>query len=671
MSNKKSLGFVLIILGFVLLALTGIRTVSSPDIFTHIALGQAEGVKADSLSYTMADQQWVNMHPLYNNLVYALWSLGGAGLVTLVHVAAVLAAFLLMLRFGKEWGGSLSQSLALLLCVWLLIPVFNPTPAAFFMLFTAVFVTLLYRLKNFAVLAVLLLILQVLWTNMHPSFLFGPFLILFFAIENWQETRALSRNSYVVTSLTGRLVGLSVVALLVTLFNPNLVNLHRHVLTNWLLLTGSEGLEWVSLFSSYFPQGFVSSLTIFALILGACGLITLQTKLPAMITTLALVGAFLTVRSIGALYVFTFLAFPFLVLSFSAIGGYLSRTLTTLLKTSEALLHNALSVITLILLVATLGGLITNSIYTRMGSASRFGLGVQNDAFPVAAAGIIDQDGFPERILNMPHDGGYLALQNPDRKIFSDTRISFYGEDFQLELNRALLGQPNAWKAILSEWNPHAVVLNGGWPDTGALANRLIASKAWKMIYLDGATVILVRDLPDYEALISDAAIQNSGVNLLEKARRDYVQSGIFFKPGNPSRLIGAGSVYLALNRPQQAEAIYSLLAKKSPSMAGAWMGLGQSLILQKQLTKGLGYLEKAAKITPRSSRVWMALFQAYRLKGDEEKTRDAADQLTKFFKAEKATVEQQEAKARKKEVAKPEQKEELELEMPVELNVE
>ena len=94
-------------------------------------------------------------------------------------------------------------------------------------------------------------------------------------------------------------------------------------------------------------------------------------------------------------------------------------------------------------------------------------------------------------------------------------------------------------------------------------------------------------------------------------------------------------------------------------------------LILQKQLTKGLGYLEKAAKITPRSSRVWMALFQAYRLKGDEEKTRDAADQLTKFFKAEKATVEQQEAKARKKEVAKPEQKEELELEMPVELNVE
>lgn len=668
MSNRKSLGLVLVLLGFVLLTLTGIRTVSSPEIFTHIALGQAGSAKADTLAYTMAGQQWINMNPLYNSLVYLLWSLGGAALVTLVHVLLVLAAFGMMFRFSKEWGGPLSQGLALLLCARLMLPVFNPDPNVFFMFFTALFLTLLYRVKNFNLLAVILLVLQVLWTNMHPSFLFGPALILFFAFENWQGTRQTSRAT-MMTPLTTKLFGLSLAALAATLINPNLINLHRHIFANWILLTGTDGLEWISLFSSFFPQGYISNLTVFALILGAGGLITLQKRLPAMLTMLALVGAFLTVRSIGSLGLFAFLAFPFMVLSFNAVSEYLVRTLTTVFKASEGMLHNLLSAIALLLMISSVVSLITNRAYIGIGSASHFGLGVEEGAFPAAAAGVLSRSDFPKNIMNIPHDGGYIALQSPGRKIFCDTRMSFYGTGFNQTLNRALLGQPEAWKTILSNWNPHAVVLNGCWPDAGALANRLIASKAWKLVYFDGATVILVRDLPEYAALIHDSAVQKDGLAVLEKSRRDYLsQNKGFFKAGNSSRLIGAGGIYLALNRPVEADAVYTALIKNSPTMAGAWMGLGQSLVLQKQLSKGIEYMEKAVDITPRSGRIWMGLFQAYRIKGDERKVRDAADQLNKFYKADKATVEQQALKEQKKPVEKPTQKSDLDIQMPTEL---
>ncbi len=669
MSMKKQLGILLVVLGFTLLAATGIRTISSGDIFTHIALGQAGETGTDPLSYTMDGETWINMHPLYNTLVFQLWTLGGAGLITLLHVAAVLAAFLLMFRFGRDWGGRISQALALLLCAKLMLPVFNPGPEAFFMLFTALFVTLLYRTGNFGLLAGILLILQVLWTNMHPSFLFGPLLILFFAIENWQETRSASRTS-MVTPLTGKLFALSGVALAVTLINPNLINLHRHVLGNWHILTGTENLEWISLFSSFFPQGFITSLTIFALILGAGGLITLQKKLPAMITLLALVGAFLTVRSIGSLHLFAFLAFPFLILSFNAVGDYLNRTVSTFLKTGQELQQDIMTGITLVLILASLGSLITNRSYVRIGSASRFGLGVQEDAFPVAAAGILARDDFPRDIMNIAHDGGYIATQNPEQKIFCDTRKTFYGPDFYRLLNNALLGRAAAWKTILSDWNPHAVVLNGCWPDAGALAGRLIGSRAWKMVYFDGATIILVRDLPEYEGLINDPSIQQYGVRVLEEARRTYrEESKGFFKAGNPSRLIGAGGLYLALNRPQEAESIFRLLVKNTPDMAGAWQGLGQSQILQKKLSKGIENMERAAQITPRSGRVWMGLFQAYRLKGDTAKAQRAADQLNKFFQAEKATVEQQEAVQEDEQPAeKPKPVSDDELELPAEL---
>jgi len=678
MSNKKSLGLVLVILGFLLITLAGIRTISSPDIFTHIALGQAGNSETDSLSYTMADQQWINMHPLYNKLVYGLWTAGGAGLITVVHLAAVLAAFILMFRFGKNWGGSLSQGLTLLLCTWMLLPVFNPGPTAFFLLFTALFLTLLYRLKNFNLLAALLLILQVLWTNMHPSFLFGPVLILFFALENWQETRNTSRAA-MVTPLTHRLFTLSVIALVVTLINPNLINLHRHVLANAKLLTGKEGLEWISLFSQGFSPTFIKNLVRFALLLGAAGLITLQKKLPVTITMLALMGAFLTVLSPGSLQSFSLLAFPFLMLSFAAIGDYLSRTLTTTLGIAEEKMNSTATILALLLMVITVGAVITNSAYVNMGSASRFGLGVQEDAFPSAAAGILDREDFPERIMNIAHDGGYLAVKNADHKIFCDTRTAFYGSAFYKMLNQALLGldKDAAWKTILSDWNPHAIVLNGAWPKSGALANRRIAERSrngnviWKLVYFDGTTIILVRNLPEYKTLINDPSIQQYGGNVLEKARQNY-QSGNkgLIKTGNSSRLIGAGDLYLALNRPTEAEPFYALLVENSPRMASAHLGLGRSLMFQKKISLGIEHMEHAATITPKNQFVWMGLLQAYQMKNDEVGIRKAAEQLNKFFQAEEATVEQKEAATRKKKVVEKEapQQKNKGMELPAEL---
>jgi tetratricopeptide (TPR) repeat protein len=644
MSMKKTFGLILVISGFALIALTGIRTVSNPDLFTHIALGMAPDSAGDPISYTMADQNWIDLHPLYNNIAAALWGMGGAPLITLVHVALLMAAFIMMFRFGKDWGGPLSQGLALLLCAWLLQPVFAPGPDVFALLFTALFVTLLYRLKNFNVLAGILLVLQVLWTNMHPSFLFGPALILFFAAENLQATRTASRTS-MVTPLTGRLFGLAIASLLITLANPNFINLHTHILTNWALLTGTEGMEWISLFSSGFPQNTITSLTIFSLILGAGGLITLQKKLPPAITLLAMVGAFMTVRSIGALQAFTVLALPFMILSFNAVSEYITRSAAATLKANEKLLTAISGSIVLILMVLTAGTLITNQAYAGMGSASSFGLGLEEEAFPVAAAGLLERDDFPEKIINISHDGGYLFMQNPERKIFCDTRVSLYGEDFYKTLNSALLGRPGAWQSIMADWTPHGVVLNGAWPDSGALANRLVASRRWKLVYFDGATVILVRDLPEYQTLINDPTIQQYGLKVLEDTRKSYVKgSQGLFQPGNSSRLIGAGGIYLALNRPREAEAIYRALTRGCPDMATAWLGLGQSLILQKKLSEGIGYMEQAAAITPRSSRIWMALYQAYRLKGDEAKTAEAVEKLNKFFQAEEATVEQQEA---------------------------
>ena len=385
MSSKKPLGLILSVSGFILIALTGIRTISNPEIFTNIALGQAGRSAADPISYTMADQEWINLHPLYNKIVAALWSMGGAPLITLVHVAVVLAALYLLFRLGKNWGGPVSQGLALLICAWLLQPVFTPGPAAFAILFIALFVTLLMRLKNFMILSAALIVLQILWTNIHPSFLFGPALILFFAFENKQSS---SSRVSMTSPLTHKLLGLAGGALLVTLANPSFFKLHTHILSNWFLLIRADSPEWISLFSSGFPQGFTEKLYFFTLILCAGGLITLQKKLPPTVTMLALTGAAVGAlsfsrgdHSIRALMAFAMLALPFMILSLNAVGDYLSHSLVSSMRLSEKAPTYVMGAITLLLMLTTAGAVVTNSAYIGMGSASAFGLGVAEESF--------------------------------------------------------------------------------------------------------------------------------------------------------------------------------------------------------------------------------------------------------------------------------------------------
>ena len=387
-----------------------------------------------------------------------------------------------------------------------------------------------------------------------------------------------------------------------------------------------------------------------------------------MISFLAVVGVIFMVRSICSLNLFAFLSFPFLILSFFAIGTFLSQTSKTFFKINEAQVHRLFTLVALVLIVLSIGGLITNRSYAQIGSASQFGLGTQEDAFPVAASAVLAREDFPENILNIAHDGGYLALMNPKRRVFCDTRRSLYGADFYNTLNRSLLGRPDAWENVLSEWNPHAIVLNGCWPNAGALVRRLVASKSWKLVYLDGSTIIVVRDLPEHKELIDDQTIQQSGMNILEASRHNYLgKSKGFFKRGNSSCLIGAGNVFLALNRSKEAEMLYSALVKNNPRMANAWLGLGQSLILQKQWSKGVEYMEKAASITPKSIRVWTDLLRVYQMEGNKEKIDKANKHLSKFLKKDERTTEQK--KVVEQKTLRPKQTNDIDLKLPTQLD--
>jgi tetratricopeptide (TPR) repeat protein len=341
-------------------------------------------------------------------------------------------------------------------------------------------------------------------------------------------------------------------------------------------------------------------LVFLVLILGAAGLITLKKRLPILLTTLAMLGAFLLVRSTYASQLFVVLAFPFMVLSFSAVGEYLASSFKSLLGAQKKMMQPISLVIFSLLIIFSILPVVGNCAYTRLGSASTFGLGAQENLYPSGAKILLENPLFPERAINLPEDGGYLAFKY-NRKIFIDYRSGRYERELIEQLNDTLSGDRSAYDALFDAYRPEAFILNTLNPASAKGLITLLSQKVWRLVYFDGITAVLLLDKKDaaFAPLLNDPTIQKTGLDRLERIREEYAQKSLKkgCHAGNAPELIGAGKIFLALNRPEESEDLFSILLQGYKGMPGAWIGLGNSQLMLKNFDGALESLQTATKL--------------------------------------------------------------------------
>lgn len=613
----------------VVLALSGIRTISSGSIFSHLSTGRwiaEHGVpRADAMSFTAAGASWISTTWLYDRLLAMFWGSGRAGLVTILHVLLVVGAFTALLPVARRWAGSAATALALVLSTWLLAPRFTTGPYAVGLLMAAVYVNVLSSDRKSWVPWAILLPLQILWTNLHGSFLLGPVILVIFAADAALRERSQGTlESEAGRSRVAALACLAAAAVFVSLLNPYHVNLPLRVMSGASNMAFTYVQEWVSSISSQFTaSAYAKHAVTFALLIGAGGLIAERRKLPISLTVLAVVSAFLAVRSLRYVEVLAVFAFPFIALSFDAIGTAVSRAASGV----ASVLNKALLVVIALLLVVTACAFVSNSYYVASGSFSTFGLGVNDAAFP-AASGVLSRADFPARAVNLPADGGYLLWQNPGRQVFIDQRADVYGVDLFQSLNQCLAGVDGAWATLEEKWEPGAVVLNCTASGAGLTIRTLLMGKRWGLVYFDGGTAIFVRDASENVALLGNVELQTAGLKLIEAERQRYVaalRAGKRAGAVSP-RLIGAGNTFLALGRYAEAEVVYSLLVNGLPTMGQAWVNLGICQLQLQRADAAIGTLSKATEMVPKNAAAWLYLGEAYRAKGMEQPARSCYD---------------------------------------------
>ncbi len=618
-----------IIAGLILLAVAGLRTVTQGSTWLHLATGKfvsGDGIpRTASWSLTAGDESWIADTWLYDLILYKLWAIG-PGAATLVHIALVVAAFILLLPTAIQYSRGIAPALGLMLCTWLMLPAFEISPRIFSLIFPALFLAVLTKQRPAGAFWLTLLVGQVLWTNIHGSFWVGPLLCAAFAL---QACRVKSGPYSVKQLLTA--TGLTA---LVTLANPYGPALLGHIATLTSAPGFASGMEWISPFHTHFGNSLLKNLTTAILVVGAIGLATYRQKLPLALTCIAIAAAASATMygkgTIVSIFIplMSLLTFPFICLSISAGTEVITRKLENS-GLSERSLSTVGSGIAAIVFVVSTGMIFSNQYYRVIGSAAAFGLGVNSDTVPARAAEVIGHVSFPERAANLPIDGGYLAYQFPERKIFADQRPRVQDARFHDAFLLALRSPSKEAQDFWFEHDIEAIIINTLWRhksrvevdgekrdvlQDGRLAlAQLLGGGSWRLAYFDGTTAILVRNSTEQAAFFDAIAPERqAGLDAIQDAHTSYCEA-IQSLLGAPvgTRLLGAGGTFFVLQRYREAYAALEPVVLNSPAFHNGWFMLGFSQLQLGEYKLAIRSLNQACDGNPKFALAWLWLSRA------------------------------------------------------------
>jgi tetratricopeptide (TPR) repeat protein len=162
------------------------------DLWLHLGMGkfilQNGYVPAvDILSSTIVGAPWTNHEWLFQIFVYSIYSnFGPDGLISM-QVAVVTFTLLILLILGYDRDKQLIVAFSLLLVILVFQVRFTYRPDLFSLLFFALFIYILslYIHRPWSLYA--LVIIQVIWSNMHGFFFFGPLFVLIGVVSEWTK----------------------------------------------------------------------------------------------------------------------------------------------------------------------------------------------------------------------------------------------------------------------------------------------------------------------------------------------------------------------------------------------------------------------------------------------------------------------------------------------------
>lgn len=538
------------------------RTTTHATVWTDLTVGRAiwsHGIpRTDLFTFTGSGQRWLDAQWLFHAAAWALWRAGGPQLLSAVVPLALALAWLMVL--WPEWRrGKPAALFSVALLMWLGVPIWQVSSNVTAMVPAAAMV-LAARIPSLRSRLLLAFAAQILWTNLDPSSVAGPLLMVAAAVgDEW----AYRRGDLAIASMFERRVrwGIPMLTALASVAQPygwqGLTWLFEH--REAFFGAAREELPllvtWVGEASDFGPLPFYA-------VVGGCalGLVVSRHSPPAREYCLAGVGVALGTLSERWLTVLVVAVAPCLAWS---VEEMLSCIFPERRFVSAIRHHGRLAVV--LLLTGLAVGLSVRQI-GRANPLSSWGCGLDTRLMPTRAAAAIREHGLSSHMYCSAADGAWLSWERAGDPVFADLRVGNCVAE-QLRPHVWLTSREHVERELSTTWRLDLALLSCLYPSTLSMIERWLEDHRWQLVYFDGVSAILAaRDSEAARKWADDSELQRMGLDVLrEEAKAIETALAAGRRPPLPVRLIGAAAFYLKTGYARAAVAALELATRACP----------------------------------------------------------------------------------------------------------
>ena len=506
-----------------------LRPIDDFDVWYHLAAGRlmwATGSwpSTNTFAFTAPDYPWIDLHWIFQLLLYGAWAVGGTNGCIVLALALMLATVAILYAAARRFASPALVAVLLAIALVIASPRFVPRPELLSFVLFAAYLWLLDDHPGCGRALYLLIPLQVLWTNAQGIFAIGLALIGCYWLgatlaflplpRGWREASGCAPREW------RRLTLVLVLAAVACLLNPYGIEGVRFPLQLLSRVTGGSLFSMrIGEFRGPFESGYALPLAYtWAGLLAAAGLSFLLNVRRWHLGRLLAVVAFglLSTQALRNMALFAWIAVPVIAANVGPLldrrarvagaGAERHRSASASRPVGPARLGGfaprfagftprvAASAVTgaLVLLIAMVT---TNRLSWLLGIEHEFGLGVSRLHVPIEAVEFARDAGIKGRPFNCLAMGGYLAWQlAPDERVFVDGRLETYPETFFRTYFR-VIDDPKIWPQVAAAYGFDYALLYDVWGNRFPLIRYLTAGHGWTLVYYDEiASIFLPTD---------------------------------------------------------------------------------------------------------------------------------------------------------------------------------
>jgi hypothetical protein len=482
-----------------LAAALAIRPIDDFDVWYHLAAGRlmwrtGEWLTTNTFGFTAPDHPWIDLHWMFEAVLYAVYSLTGINGCILLAAAAAAATALLLYVHARRFVAAMTAAVLMAVALLVAAPRLGPRPEIVSFVLFALFLRVLDDYPHSGFRLYWLVPLEMLWANTDGIFAVGLGLIgcywLGAVLVFLPLPRAMRAESRYHVRELAHLTAVGMLAGLACIVNPYGLTGARFPLEMLSRITASSVLsqrlgEFQGPFSGYAP-GLAWAWAALVVVTGLVCVATLpRWHVGRMLAVL--VFGYLSAQAHRYVVLFAWVAVPVVA---AGIGDLVARWRP---GSAEGRGSHRLAGWTVGLAFGVLlAAIVSNRFWPAIGVEREFGTGISRLQFSEEAIAFADQVGISGRPFNCLSMGGFLAWRRfPDERVFVDGRMEAYPELFFRNYFN-VMEDPAAWPSVMAHYDFDYAFLYHGWPSRQAMINGLIARYGWVLAYYDDTTSLLL-----------------------------------------------------------------------------------------------------------------------------------------------------------------------------------